>query len=129
MNNQLPQYFVDWKPKLPSVCTRYEIRSPVFHMPLIQHKFAENLLRYCLIMQLNMEKCSVLITSKVHTHSFLDYKIYLKQKAINLYSDHCTMLCLQKIKSVSIDSFSFNLLTLFYCDVRYTRILFTHFGY
>ena len=37
MNNQLPEYFVDWKPELPRVhmCTRYEIRSPVFHMPLI----------------------------------------------------------------------------------------------
>ena len=41
-------------------------------------------------MQLNMEKCSVLTTSKVHTHSFLGYKTYLKQKAIDLYSDHCT---------------------------------------
>ena len=35
--------------------------------------------------------CSVLITSKVHTHSFLGYKTYLKQKAIDLYSDHCTI--------------------------------------
>ena len=42
-------------------------------------------------MQLNMEKCSVLITSKVHTHSFLGYKTYLKQNAINLYSGHCTI--------------------------------------
>ena len=79
MNNQLPEYFVDWKPELPRVCPRYEIRSPVFHLQLIQHKFAENLLRYCLIEQLNMEKCSVLITSKVHTHPFLYYKTYLKQ--------------------------------------------------
>ena len=37
MNNQLPEYFVDWRPELP---------SRVFHMPLIRHKFAENLLRY-----------------------------------------------------------------------------------
>ena len=43
-------------------------------------------------MQLNMEKCSALITSKVHTHSFLGYKTYVKQKAIDLYSDHCTIL-------------------------------------
>ena len=91
MNNQLPEYFIDWKPELPRVCTRYEIRSPVFHLPLIRHKFAENSLRYCLIKQLNMEKCSVLITSKVHTHSFPGYKTYLKQKAIDLYSDHCTI--------------------------------------
>ena len=72
MNNQLPGYFVDWKSELhvPRVCTHYEIRSLVFHLPLIRHKFAENLLRYCLIMQQNMEKCSVLITSKVHKTLF-----------------------------------------------------------
>ena len=34
-DNQLPEYFIDWKPELPRVCTRYEIRSPVFHLPLI----------------------------------------------------------------------------------------------
>ena len=64
-----------------------------------------------------MEKCSVLITSKVHTHSFLGYETYLKQKAIDLYSDHCTnlqYLCLPRVNSVSIDSFSFNLLSFFY---------------
>ena len=77
MNDQLPIYFVDWKPVLPRVCTRYEIRSPTFHLPLIRHKFAENTLRYCLIKQLNREKCSFLITAKVHTHSYQGYKIYL----------------------------------------------------
>ena len=45
-----------------------------------------------------------------------------KQKAIAIYSHHCTiyyftMLCLPKTKSVSIDSFSFNLQALFYGDV------------
>ena len=35
MNNQLPTYFVEWKPELPRVCTHYEIRSPVFHLPVI----------------------------------------------------------------------------------------------
>ena len=82
MNNQLPTYFVEWRPELPRVCTRYEIRSPVFHLPVIKHKFAEHSLRYCLIKQLNREKCSILITSKVHTHSFQGYKTYLKNKAI-----------------------------------------------
>ena len=70
MNNQLPTYFTGWRPELPRVCARYEIRSPVFHLPVIKHKFAEHSLRYCLIKQLNREKCSILITSKVHTHSF-----------------------------------------------------------
>ena len=35
LNNQLPEYFIDWKPELHRVCTRYEIRSPVLHLPLI----------------------------------------------------------------------------------------------
>ena len=85
MNNQPPEYFINWKPELPRVCPRNKIRSPVFHLPLIRHKFAENSLRYCLIKQLTMEKCSVLITSKVHTHSFPCY-------TYQSYSDHCTVL-------------------------------------
>ena len=91
MNNQLPTYFVEWRPELPRVCTRYEIRSPVFHLPVIKHKFAEHSLRYCLIKQLNREKCSILITSKVHTHSFQGYKTYLKNKAIDVYSCNCNI--------------------------------------
>ena len=46
MNNQLPTYFVVWKPELLRVCTRYEIRSPVCHLPVIKHRFAEHSLRY-----------------------------------------------------------------------------------
>ena len=91
MNDQLPIYFVDWKPVLPRVCTRYEIRSPAFHLPLIRHKFTENSLRYCLIKQLNREKCSILITAKVHTHSYQGYKIYLKHNAIDHYSVDCNI--------------------------------------
>ena len=41
-----------------------------FHLSVITHKFAEHTLRYCLIKQLTKEKCSILNTSKVHTHSF-----------------------------------------------------------
>ena len=91
MNDQLPIYFVDWKPVLPRVCARYEIRSPAFHLPLIWYKFAENSLRYCLIKQLNREKCSILITAKVHTHSYQGYKIYLKHNAIDHYSVDCNI--------------------------------------
>ena len=82
-NNQLPTYFVEWKPELSRVCVHYEIRSPVSHLPVIKYKFAEHSLRYCLLKQLNREKCSILITCKVHTNSFQDYQIYLKNKAID----------------------------------------------
>ena len=60
INGQLSIYFVDWKTVLPRVCIRYEIWSPAFHLPLIRHKFSENLLWYCLIQQLNRGKCSIL---------------------------------------------------------------------
>ena len=91
MNNQLPTYFVDWRPELPRVWTRYEIRSPVVYLQVIKHKLAENSLRYCLIKQLKREKCSILITSKVHTHSFHGYKMYLKNTAIDVYSCNCNI--------------------------------------
>ena len=37
------------KPPQPQVCTHYDIRSPVFHLPDIRHSFAEQSIRYCLI--------------------------------------------------------------------------------
>ena len=72
MNDQLPIYFVDWKPVLPRVCARYEIRSPAFHLPLIRHKFAENSLRYCLIKQLNREKCLLLMPPEGTTRKYTE---------------------------------------------------------
>ena len=82
MNNQLPTYFTEWRSELPRVCARYEIRSPVFHLPVIKHKFAEHSLRYCLIKQLNREKCSILITSKVIHTPFRITKGILKIKLL-----------------------------------------------
>ena len=48
MTNQLPVYFAIMKPVLPQVCTRYEIRNPVYHLPDIRHAFAQQSLKYCL---------------------------------------------------------------------------------
>ena len=36
MHNDLPKYFSTMKPNLPTVCRRYEIRAPVFHLPVIR---------------------------------------------------------------------------------------------
>ena len=49
MNNKLPNCFSSYKPVLPVVNERYEIRNPGFHLPVINHKFAEQSLKYCLI--------------------------------------------------------------------------------
>ena len=41
MNNKLPNCFSSYKPVLPVVNESYEIRNPGFHLPVINHKFAE----------------------------------------------------------------------------------------
>ena len=43
------------KPTVPAVCSRYEIRTPVFHLPYILHTFAEHSVRFCLINLLNKD--------------------------------------------------------------------------
>ena len=45
-SNQLSAFFTIMKPILPQVCTRYEIRNPVYHLPNVRHTFAEQSLRY-----------------------------------------------------------------------------------
>ena len=49
MNNQLLTYFSQMKPVLPKICTRYEVRNPMFHLPDIRHSFWEQSIGYCLI--------------------------------------------------------------------------------
>ena len=65
MNNKIPECFSTIKPKLPEIIEHYEIRNPVFHLPATKHKFAEYLLQYCLIKQINEEHCFSMISDKV----------------------------------------------------------------
>ena len=53
INNKLPECFSTLKSRFPEIVEHYEIRNPVFHLPAIKHKFAENLLQYCLIKLIN----------------------------------------------------------------------------
>ena len=46
MNNLLPIYFENCKPTLPRIDQLYNVRKPVFHLPKIKHKFAEQLPDY-----------------------------------------------------------------------------------
>ena len=77
------------KPVLPIICTRYEIRNPVFHLQNIRHSFGEQSIGYCLIKQLNAEEVSTLTTNMVHTESFLMHKVHIKRNVIDGYNDHC----------------------------------------
>ena len=77
------------KPPLPQVCTHYDIRSPVFHLPDIRHSFAEQSIRYCLIKRLNAEKSRMDI---VHITSFYNLKkINIKNEMISASSAVCTI--------------------------------------
>ena len=89
MNNLLPPYFNSMKPKLPELCNVYSIRKPTFHLPVIRHEFARQLIGYKLLELLNTEPGTLLVSSKVHTHSFIGFKIYIKNKVIDSYSYIC----------------------------------------
>ena len=39
-------YFNSMKPKLPELCNVYSIRKPTFHLPVIRHEFARQLIGY-----------------------------------------------------------------------------------
>ena len=90
MNGMLPPYFNFMIPELPNTCNRYQLRKPLFRLPLIKHKFAEQSLHYCLIKQLNRENGCILTTSKVHTHSFYGFNI--KANIMQSYNDHCVII-------------------------------------
>ena len=77
------------KPKLPELCFVYSIRKHTFHLTVIRHEFAKQLIKYKLLELLNTESGTLLIPSKVHMHSFIGFKIYIKNKAIDSYSYIC----------------------------------------
>ena len=86
MNNQLLTYFSQINPVLPIICTRYEVRNPMFHLPDIRHSFGEQSVGYCLIKQLNAEEAwplGALTTDMVLTESFLIYKVHVKRAVIH----------------------------------------------
>ena len=86
MNNLLSFYFNSMKPKLPELCNVYSIRKPTFHLPVIWQEFAKQLIEYKWLELLNTESGTLLISSQVHTHSFIGFKIYIKNKVIDSYS-------------------------------------------
>ena len=67
-NNRLSIYFENCKQTLPRIDQLYNFGNPVFHLPKIKHKFAEQLPDYQLVKLLN-ENGSFRISSKVFTHS------------------------------------------------------------
>ena len=85
MNNKLPEWFSTMKPKLPEIVEHNGIRNPVFHLPAIKHKFAENVLPYCLIKQINEEHCFSMMSDKVQRISFYSFKVFIKHRVLDTY--------------------------------------------
>ena len=61
MNNLLPSEFNCMKLKLYELCNVYSIRKPTFHIPVIRHAFAKQLIEYKLLELLNTESGTLLI--------------------------------------------------------------------
>ena len=78
-----------YKPVLPVVNERYEIRNPGFSLPVINHKLAEYFFKYCLIRQLNMAQSSNIIADNALRVSFYNLKEYLKNMIVGTYKDLC----------------------------------------
>ena len=60
------------------------------HCSKFNHRFAEQLLQFCLTKILNKDG-NVLITTKVSTHSFVGFKLYVKNRVINSYNEICNI--------------------------------------
>ena len=69
----------------------FDIRRPFFHLPLIKHDFAEQLISYQLTAMLN-ENGSTRFSSKVFTHSFSGFSYYLKNVIIDRYIMNCNVI-------------------------------------
>ena len=85
MHNNLPAYFSTMKPTLPTVCSRYEIRALLFHLPYVRHTFAEHSVRFCLINLLNKDTRSATIMDR----SIFSFKFYLKRQILESYKNPC----------------------------------------
>ena len=86
----LPIYFENCKPTLPRIDQLYNVRKPVFHLPKIKHKFAEQLPDYQLVKLLN-KTGSFRISSKVFTHSKKGFSSYVKNIIIETYEVQCNI--------------------------------------
>ena len=89
MNDLLPPYFNYMKPNVPVICDHYNVRNPKFHLPVIKHDFAKQLIQYCLIKLLNENDNISKIADKVFEQTFCTFKSILKNKVITSYYDKC----------------------------------------
>lgn len=92
MNNVLPVYFNYMKPDQPVICNYYGIRKPRYHLPLIKHEFAIQLVKYGLVKLLNVDnEETALNKASIYTQSFFSFKLNLKIRMLNSYTENCNI--------------------------------------
>ena len=102
MNNKLPSYFNYTKPIV--IFNYYGIRKPKFHLPIIRHGFAEQLIQYNLVRTINNDVESVGIMDVVLTQSINAFKSNIKQRIISTYSEKCVIPFCDSCKIVAENS-------------------------
>ena len=75
MNDLLPPQF-----NYINLMCHYNVQKPKFHLPVIKHDFAKQLIQYCLIKLLNEDENISKIADKVFEQSFCMFKSILKNK-------------------------------------------------
>lgn len=87
MNNLIPKYFYNL---LENFNHRYFTRSGEnLRLPAVGHGFAKHSIKYRLPLLLNTMDNS--FKSKIFTHSFDGFKLYIKRTYINLYNSTCNI--------------------------------------
>ena len=78
----LPPYFNYTKPYLPVICSYYNVRNSKFHLPVMKHEIAKQLLQYCLTKLLNEDQNASEIVYKVSEQPFCTFKSVMKYKIV-----------------------------------------------
>ena len=61
------------KLSMPVICNYYCIRNPKFNLPPIKHAFAEQMIQYCLINQLNKDKSASDIINCIQQQTYCKF--------------------------------------------------------
>ena len=75
------------KPNLSVICNHYNVRNPQFHLPVIKHEFAKQLLQYSLIKLFNEDENASEIADKVGVQHFCTFKSVMKYKIISSHNN------------------------------------------
>ena len=69
-----------------------KLNSPVFHLPVIRHTFAEHSIRFCLIHLSSKATRSTIIMEMVDTDPYPSFKSYMKEQIFDSYQKECIII-------------------------------------